>query len=382
MTCPACGGELVDGGARCPVCDAAVAPRVEGALAADPRQVTPPARARGRGEAPAGEPIRGVPPPRRESRDAWREEVRDRIRSRRQKRADAGLPLFDRAEPLPSPEPPPAAAPAAPPPPSPLRQPTDAGELRLQPPAPEPPTVAEPAPPQRLPAPDGDELVSPGLSEAELADLPLRAIGASAPRSGQEAPSLVDAALAAAGSRPGSRGRQARVPPVMPSIEDEILLADADSEPEIALEPPTLAGPSPVERPARAFERFQAAAVDLAVFVLLGTVVVYFAGRAARVPLTSLVVTWPWLVSFLGLLAVFYAGYFTGGTGQTPGKLITGLRVVGTGGRPPGYPRAAGRALTGLLGVLGVGAGLLPILFDPARRALHDRLFRTRVVRH
>ena len=368
MTCPACGGELVEGGVRCPVCDAAVAPRVEGALAADPRLVTPPARVAGRAEP-------------REARDAWREEVRDRIRSRRQKRVDAGLPLFDRAEPA-SPSPPAPQAPAAPPPFSPPGQPADAGEVRLQPPAQEPPAPRAPAPPPRVPDSVADDLVSPGLSEAELADLPLRASATSDPRREDEAPSEVDAGLAAAASRPSARGRPSRVPSVRPSFDDEVLLADTDREPEIALEPGTLAGPVPVERPARAFERAQAAAFDLAVFVLLGAVVVYFAGRAARVPLTSLTAAWPWLVSFLGLLAVFYAGYFTGSTGQTPGKLITGLRVVGKGGRPPAYPRAAARALTGLLGVLTVGAGLLPILFDPARRALHDRLFRTRVVRH
>jgi uncharacterized RDD family membrane protein YckC len=39
------------------------------------------------------------------------------------------------------------------------------------------------------------------------------------------------------------------------------------------------------------------------------------------------------------------------------------------------------RALLGLLGVALAGAFLVPMAFDPARRALHDRLFRTRVVR-
>jgi uncharacterized RDD family membrane protein YckC len=36
----------------------------------------------------------------------------------------------------------------------------------------------------------------------------------------------------------------------------------------------------------------------------------------------------------------------------------------------------------GALGILVVGLGQLPMLFDPARRALHDRLFGTRVVKH
>ncbi|MFN8095299.1 MAG: RDD family protein [Vicinamibacteria bacterium] len=110
-------------------------------------------------------------------------------------------------------------------------------------------------------------------------------------------------------------------------------------------------------------------------------VVVYFAGRAARVDLSALIASWRWLGAYLGLLAVFYASYFTGTTGQTPGKLVTGLRVVSASGRPPAYHLAAARAVAGLAGVVAAGLGCLPMAFDPAARAVHDRLFGTRVVR-
>jgi uncharacterized RDD family membrane protein YckC len=39
------------------------------------------------------------------------------------------------------------------------------------------------------------------------------------------------------------------------------------------------------------------------------------------------------------------------------------------------------RAALGALGVAALGLGLVPTLFDPARRAAHDRLFKTRVVK-
>jgi predicted glycogen debranching enzyme len=92
-------------------------------------------------------------------------------------------------------------------------------------------------------------------------------------------------------------------------------------------------------------------------------------------------VAWPWLTGYLAFLGLAYAAYFTGTTGQTLGKILFALRVVDTAGQPPGYLRAFARAALGALGVLAAGLGLLPMAFDPARRALHDRVFRTRVIR-
>jgi len=166
----------------------------------------------------------------------------------------------------------------------------------------------------------------------------------------------------------------------VPPLDDEVLAAEPRVEDDVELAPP-LGEPGPLERPARAGERLQAALVDGLLFGVLSAVVVYFTGRAARVQLAALAASWPALASYLCLLALFYAGYFTGTTGQTPGKLLAGLRVVDAAGRPPGYLRAVGRAVVGLVGTALAGLGLLPIAFDPAGRALHDRLFRTRVVR-
>jgi uncharacterized RDD family membrane protein YckC len=96
---------------------------------------------------------------------------------------------------------------------------------------------------------------------------------------------------------------------------------------------------------------------------------------------SSLRTSWPWLLGYLAFVGLFYASYFTGTTGQTLGKMVTGLRVVHTSGRAPGYLRAFLRAGVGGLGILAAGLGQLPMMFDPARRALHDRLFGTRVVK-
>src|SRR5512145_1980417 len=86
---------------RCPSCRALLGPRVEGALAPDLSAVTPP-----RQEGPL------VPAVKRKDKDraqnkTWQEEVRDRVKHRRQKRrlpqeeAGDNLPLFREAKAVP-----------------------------------------------------------------------------------------------------------------------------------------------------------------------------------------------------------------------------------------------------------------------------------------
>jgi uncharacterized RDD family membrane protein YckC len=353
MTCPSCGGELDPTLDRCPVCDASGMPRVEGALAADPRYVTPPAKAK-------AEPLRDIPGLRRKEK-TWRDEVQERVRSRRNKRALAGLPLFEQAEEQASPQsPPPPQAAAVPAAESQASSPAAAAADGMRGPAPADEARVEPvATPGR-----SEDLVTMRLSDAELGDLPLNADEAELASRARE-----EAVLPRATRRP------------MPSLDEEALVPEADAEPEVEL-PPLATEAPPLERPAFAVERAQAAAVDAILFGALAVVVLYFTGRAARVPVTALAPSWPGLALYLGLLGLFYAGYFTGTTGQTPGKLMTGLRVLGASGRPPSYTRAMLRALLGLVGIVLAGASLVPMAFDPARRTLHDRLFRTRVVRH
>ncbi|HEY6547310.1 MAG TPA: hypothetical protein VI589_05365, partial [Vicinamibacteria bacterium] len=76
MSCPSCGAEL-ESGSRCAVCDALIAPPTAGALAQKPA------------------PLRELPGTRKKEK-TWRDEVNERVRSRRIKREEEpGLPLFD-----------------------------------------------------------------------------------------------------------------------------------------------------------------------------------------------------------------------------------------------------------------------------------------------
>ena len=135
------------------------------------------------------------------------------------------------------------------------------------------------------------------------------------------------------------------------------------------------------ERPASGLERAQAAAEDIALLAAVWGVILYFSGKATRAGLVGLRPSWSVVAGYLLFVGLIYAAYFTGVSGRTPGKMAVGLRVVDTYGRAPGFFRALFRAVLGTLGILAAGLGLLFMVFDPARRALHDRLFRTRVIR-
>jgi uncharacterized RDD family membrane protein YckC len=291
--------------------------------------------------APKPEPLRELPGARKKEK-SWRDEVNERVRTRRKRReAETGLPLFDQV----GPDAPPAEEGAPSPEPAPL-----SGRELLE---------AE---------------LQPALEEP-VADLPLRS--EAAPVAEMDPSTSTRPALAP--ERPSSRLELGDEEPAAPPVERENEREAADEWP-LELKPPPPES-RPVERPALLVERLQAAGVDLALLSVVWTLVVYFAGRAARVSMTGLVPAWPWLLAYLAFLGVTYSVYFTGTTGQTLGKMLVGLRVVDSSGQPPGYFRAFLRSILGASGVLLAGLGLLPMAFDPARRALHDRALRTRVIR-
>jgi uncharacterized RDD family membrane protein YckC len=271
------------------------------------------------------EPLREIPGLRKRER-TWKDEVRERVRERRRFRGAGGeLPLFKGID--------------------------DEG------------ASAEDDAAGVLPAtPDREAPSEPGIHALDDDDLPLR------PRDD------LRPAIAFETLRPSTAAQDAG----RRAVSEE----PSPASPSWDLGPsPRGEAPRPVERPAVGFERFYAAALDVAILAPIWAAVVYFASRTARVEIPALQPAWPWLVGYLAFIGLVYAGYFTGTTGQTLGKMAAGLRVVDAFGQPPGYPRAFVRAIIGTCGVLAAGSGLLPMLFDPARRALHDRLFRTRVIK-
>jgi uncharacterized RDD family membrane protein YckC len=86
-------------------------------------------------------------------------------------------------------------------------------------------------------------------------------------------------------------------------------------------------------------------------------------------------------VGFLALLAFGYVGAFTVAGGQTIGKMLLSLRVIGDDGRPIDAAGGMLRALGCMLVPVTFGLSYLPALFTSDHRAIHDRLAGTRVVR-
>ncbi len=78
-----------------------------------------------------------------------------------------------------------------------------------------------------------------------------------------------------------------------------------------------------------------------------------------------------------------YFGWFYKNKGATPGKLIFKLRVHhAESGRHIGYWHAFGRETLGkMISALTLLIGYLMVVFHPEKRALHDLIFGTRVVR-
>jgi uncharacterized RDD family membrane protein YckC len=124
-----------------------------------------------------------------------------------------------------------------------------------------------------------------------------------------------------------------------------------------------------------------ASAVDAAILAGIASAVVYLTVRMAGLAIDE----WRLLPlvpmgTFLVLLAGAYFFAFTAVGGQTIGKMAAGTRVVTDEGRALSGGRALRRTSAALLSCLSCGLGFVPALFGD-RRALHDRLARTRVVR-
>jgi uncharacterized RDD family membrane protein YckC len=105
-----------------------------------------------------------------------------------------------------------------------------------------------------------------------------------------------------------------------------------------------------------------------------------FKGRLADDPFQAIrAMLVVYLVGMMVNLA--YEVFFLGRFGATPGKMVCGLRVVRPTGEKITYLRAFGRFFACQLSGLILCIGYIMAAFDSQKRALHDHICDTRVVR-
>ncbi len=95
---------------------------------------------------------------------------------------------------------------------------------------------------------------------------------------------------------------------------------------------------------------------------------------------TSLVMIGVMYLAQFGIAAA-YGTFFVGKYGATPGKMACKLKIITPGGGNVSYAKACGRYFSEFVSTMILYIGYLMVLFDDEKRALHDRICNTRVVR-
>ncbi len=119
-------------------------------------------------------------------------------------------------------------------------------------------------------------------------------------------------------------------------------------------------------------------AVNTAIsFVMLGTLI---SSQRGQDPMAAMGATF----AALGLQMAVAAAYtiiFVGKYQATPGKMALGIKIVSPDGGRISYGRAVGRYFAEMLSSIILCIGYLMAAFDQEKRALHDRICATRVVK-
>jgi uncharacterized RDD family membrane protein YckC len=88
-----------------------------------------------------------------------------------------------------------------------------------------------------------------------------------------------------------------------------------------------------------------------------------------------------WAVLLSMAVSITYSTWFMGALGAVPGMMALGLKVVRPDGSPIGYGRALARYFAAILSAMTLCIGYLLIAFDSEKRALHDMICDTRVIK-
>lgn len=123
--------------------------------------------------------------------------------------------------------------------------------------------------------------------------------------------------------------------------------------------------------------RFGAKFVDGIILNVVGRLVGLVIGLAMKGNQSAV-----YIAAGVGLvLNAAYIIYFTGKFGATPGKIACKIEVIRTDGEPMTFGRSTGRYFAEILSSLTLFIGYIMAGFDDEKRALHDRICDTRVIR-
>ena len=199
-------------------------------------------------------------------------------------------------------------------------------------------------------------------------------------------PAVPRAPLAVRRSTPAPRTNHAADEPVL-----DLEAALPTDKPVFAQRPDAAPGASEDDRiddtdslAAPVGPRLLAAAVDALILGSIGFVVLYLTLKVCGLQLARIGAIPPVpFVAFLLMIAGGYLTLFTAAGGQTIGKMAAGIKVVSTDAGQLRVPlgHSVVRAAAYLVSAAPAGLGFLPALLGADRRAIHDRLADTRVVK-
>lgn len=86
-------------------------------------------------------------------------------------------------------------------------------------------------------------------------------------------------------------------------------------------------------------------------------------------------------ISIKFLINIVFYVFFNGRYGATPGKMVIGAKIVNTDGTPISYTKAFARFFAEMLSGFILGIGYIMAAFDIQKRALHDRICNTLVIK-
>lgn len=127
--------------------------------------------------------------------------------------------------------------------------------------------------------------------------------------------------------------------------------------------------------------RLTAYLIDGIILWLIGLITDYVSWQIFRLSEASDITVRVALTSVAWLINIAYFVGFWTWRGQTPGKILLGVRVVGTDGSPLSIRRAFLRYLGYIVSGIMLLIGFLWIAFDSRKQGIHDKIADTYVVR-